>query len=53
MRMIYRFRPIGMDPGRALLDLLFLHPLAPGRQRPVAPTPHRLSPWASYASAPA
>jgi phenylpropionate dioxygenase-like ring-hydroxylating dioxygenase large terminal subunit len=50
--MIYRFRPIGNDPGRALFDLLFLRPLAPGQQRPEAPAPYRLKPAESYASAP-
>jgi phenylpropionate dioxygenase-like ring-hydroxylating dioxygenase large terminal subunit len=50
--MIYRFRPIGTDPGRTLFDLLFLQPLAPGQQRPEAPEPHRLTPGESYADAP-
>jgi len=50
--MIYRFRPIGTDPGRTLFDLLFLQPLAPGQARPEAPAPHRLTPGESYASAP-
>ena len=50
--MIYRFRPIGMDPGRTLFDLLFLQPLAPGQERPEAPAPHRLGPQDSYADAP-
>ena len=50
--MIYRFRPIGMDPGRTLFDLLFLQPLKPGQARPDAPAPHRLTPGESYASAP-
>ncbi len=50
--MIYRFRPIGMDPGRTLFDLLFLRPLAPGETRPEAPAPHRLKPEDSYTSAP-
>ena len=50
--MMYRFRPIGNDPGRALFDLLFLQPLAPGQERPEAPEPHRVTPGESYASAP-
>ncbi len=50
--MIYRFRPLGNDPGRTLFDLLFLRPLAPGQERPEAPQPHRLTPGESYASAP-
>lgn len=50
--MVYRFRPIGDDPGKTLFDLLFLRPLAPGEARPEAPKPHRLTPGESYASAP-
>jgi len=50
--MIYRFRPIGTDRGKALFDLLFLRPLAPGQERPEAPAPHRLTPGESYATAP-
>lgn len=50
--MIYRFRPIGMDPGRTLFDLVFLRPLAPGMERPDPPEPVRLGVDDSYASAP-
>lgn len=50
--MVYRFRPIGTDPGRTLFDLVFLRPLKPGETRPEAPHPHRLGPADSYTSAP-
>lgn len=50
--MIYRFRPIGMDPGRTLFDLIFLRPLAPGEARPLPPDPVRLTVEQSYAEAP-
>jgi phenylpropionate dioxygenase-like ring-hydroxylating dioxygenase large terminal subunit len=50
--MIYRFRPIGNDPGRTMFDLLFLRPLAPGMTRPDAPEPFKIGINDSYASAP-
>ncbi len=50
--MIYRFRPIGMDPGRTLFDLIFLRPLADGEVAPFPPEPVRLSVEQSYAEAP-
>jgi len=50
--MIYRFRPIGMDPGRTLFDLVFLRPLGAGMERPDPPEPVRLGIDDSYASAP-
>lgn len=50
--MIYRFRPIGMDPNRALFDLLFLRPLAPGQPRPQPPAPVRVKQQDSYADVP-
>lgn len=50
--MIYRFRPIGNDPGRTMFDLLFLRPLAPGMKRPDAPEPFKIGVNDSYASAP-
>jgi len=50
--MIYRFRPIGLDPGRTLFDLVFLRPLGPGMERPDPPEPVRLGVDDSYASAP-
>ena len=50
--MIYRFRPIGMDPGRTLFDLMFLQPTAEGAEAPPAPLPHRVAAEDSYASVP-
>jgi len=50
--MIYRFRPIGTDPGRTLFDLVFLRPLAPGMTAPDAPEPFRVGVDDSYADAP-
>ena len=50
--MIYRFRPIGMDPGRTLFDLVFLQPTAEGAEAPPAPLPHRVAAQDSYASVP-
>jgi phenylpropionate dioxygenase-like ring-hydroxylating dioxygenase large terminal subunit len=32
--MIYRFRPLGMDPDKSLFDLLFLNPVPGSGQRP-------------------
>jgi hypothetical protein len=50
--MVYRFRPIGNDPGKTLFDLLFLRPLAPGMKRPEAPDPIAVGVNDSYADAP-
>jgi nitrite reductase/ring-hydroxylating ferredoxin subunit len=50
--MIYRFRPIGMDPGRALFDLVFLQLNTPGEAPPRAPDPIRVREDQSYADAP-
>jgi hypothetical protein len=50
--MIYRFRPIGMDVGRTLFDLVFLQPTAPGATPPRAPDPIRIREDQSYAEAP-
>lgn len=50
--MIYRFRPMGMDPGRTLFDLVFLRPLAPGEVAPFPPDPVHLSVEQSYGEAP-
>ena len=40
--MVYRFRPIGMEPGRCVFDLLFMRPLAPGAEMPDPPEPIKL-----------
>ncbi|WP_231639102.1 aromatic ring-hydroxylating oxygenase subunit alpha [Sphingomonas profundi] len=50
--MVYRFRPIGMDPGRTLFDLLFLRPLAEGESHPEPVAPVRIAAQESYGSAP-
>lgn len=49
--MIYRFRPIGMDTGRTVFDLLFLAPRKPGEPLALAPAPTCLSAEQSYAEA--
>jgi phenylpropionate dioxygenase-like ring-hydroxylating dioxygenase large terminal subunit len=50
--MIYRFRPIGMDHGRTLFDLMFLRPVPDGAERPLPAEPVRLRVEQSYAEAP-
>jgi len=50
--MIYRFRPNGMDVDSAIFDLLFLRPLAEGREAPEAPEPVKVSIEQSYADVP-
>jgi phenylpropionate dioxygenase-like ring-hydroxylating dioxygenase large terminal subunit len=50
--MIYRFRPIGMDPGRTLFDLVFLRPLKPAESPPFPPDPVTLGVDDSYTSVP-
>jgi phenylpropionate dioxygenase-like ring-hydroxylating dioxygenase large terminal subunit len=50
--MVYRFRPIDMDPGRTMFDLLFLRPLSPDEDMPEPPEPVDLGPDESYAQVP-
>lgn len=50
--MIYRFRPIGMDPGRTLFDLVFLKLVPEGTGLSYPPEPHFVPAGESYASAP-
>lgn len=50
--LVYRFRPLGMDPGRSLFDLILLRPLRPGEAPPLAPEPVRLRVEDSYTIAP-
>jgi phenylpropionate dioxygenase-like ring-hydroxylating dioxygenase large terminal subunit len=50
--MIYRFRPMAMDPGRTVFDLIFLQPNRPGETVPRAPDPIRIREDQSYAEAP-
>lgn len=50
--MVYRFRPIGMDPGRTLFDIMFLRPLKDGEEHPEPPAPVRIGHDDSYGSVP-
>ena len=50
--MVYRFRPIGRDPGRTLFDLVFLRPLSPGAEMPAPPEPIRIAENVSYMTVP-
>lgn len=49
--MVYRFRPIGNDPGRTLFDILFLRPLRDGEVPPEPVEPVRIAHDQSYAEA--
>ena len=50
--MIYRFRPIGMDVGKTLFDLVFLQLLPDGAEHPLPPDPVRVAAEQSYGEAP-
>ena len=50
--MVYRFRPLGNDPDRALFELLFLRPSPKGAAPPPPATPVRLSAEDSWARVP-
>ncbi len=50
--MVYRFRPLGEDPKRALFDLIFMRPLPDSGERPEPAQPHRLREDESYAIVP-
>lgn len=50
--MVYRFRPMGLDPGRTLFDLMFLRPLPPGMERPEPPEPVRIAENRSFTTVP-
>jgi nitrite reductase/ring-hydroxylating ferredoxin subunit len=50
--MVYRFRPIGLDPNRTLFEILFLRPVPDVGHPPEPPEPHRVAERDSYASAP-
>lgn len=49
--MIYRFRPLGMDPSRTVFDLVFLKLVPPGTPLEAPPEPIRLTAEQSYADA--
>jgi phenylpropionate dioxygenase-like ring-hydroxylating dioxygenase large terminal subunit len=50
--MIYRFRPIGMDPDRCLFDLLYLRPVPRSGEFPASAEPVRIGVDESYADVP-
>jgi len=47
----YRFRPWGDDPGRSLMEIMLLHPVAPGASREPA-AEHWLEPGETWTHAP-
>ncbi|MCK9468586.1 MAG: aromatic ring-hydroxylating dioxygenase subunit alpha [Porticoccaceae bacterium] len=50
--MIYRFRPLGMDPDKSLFDLIFLRPVPRSGERPSPPEPIRIGIEDSYTTVP-
>ena len=50
--MVYRFRPIGMNPGKCLFELLFLRPVPEDGEAPEPAEPHYVGENESYSSAP-
>jgi phenylpropionate dioxygenase-like ring-hydroxylating dioxygenase large terminal subunit len=50
--MVYRFRPIGMDPNRTLFELLVLRPIADDGERPDPAQPVRLREEDSFTTVP-
>jgi phenylpropionate dioxygenase-like ring-hydroxylating dioxygenase large terminal subunit len=50
--MVYRFRPIGMDPNRSLFEMLWLRPTADGGSRPEPGEPFHLGENDSFTSVP-
>ena len=50
--MVYRFRPIGMDPSKSLFEMLFLRPIPTGSDAPEPAEPFRLGVEDSYTTAP-
>ena len=50
--MVYRFRPLGMDPNRSLFDLLYLRPVPRSGKRPEPPEPVRIGINDSYSTVP-
>lgn len=50
--MIYRFRPIGMDPGRSMFDLVFLKIVPDDAPEEFPPDPIPVAAHESYADAP-
>ncbi len=50
--MVYRFRPLGLDPNRTLFEILFLRPLPDHRDRPEPSEVHHIAERESYSSVP-
>lgn len=50
--MVYRFRPIGSDPGRTLFEILFMRPRPASGEAPEPPEPYLVREDESYASVP-
>ena len=50
--MVYRFRPLGMDPDKSLFDLLFLQPVPRSGERPLPPEPTYVAANESYTTVP-
>ncbi len=50
--MVYRFRPIGMDPNRTLFEILFLRPVPETGERPEPAAPFPVKEEESYAIVP-
>jgi len=50
--MVYRFRPVGMDPNRTEFELLFLRPVGANSERPPPAPPHRMKEGELFAEVP-
>ena len=50
--MIYRFRPVGTDPSKTLIELLILRPAPDSEKRPASAQPIRLKPEDSFTTVP-
>jgi phenylpropionate dioxygenase-like ring-hydroxylating dioxygenase large terminal subunit len=50
--MVYRFRPVGIDPNRTVFELLFLRPVTSGGARPEPAVPHHMTKDELFSSVP-
>lgn len=50
-RIVYRFRPYKNDPGRSIMEIILLQPLAKGEPRPPSSPIHHLGPNDSFVDA--
>jgi phenylpropionate dioxygenase-like ring-hydroxylating dioxygenase large terminal subunit len=50
--MVYRFRPIGMDPNRSLFEMIILKPVPDDGERPEPAAPYRITENESFTSVP-